>query len=58
MPLLTTCSTGMQTVWVFGNTSEIRRIPYPEISGYLVYGGEAYGNSSYSPVVNHAYDEP
>lgn len=47
----------MQTVWVFGDADEVRRIPYPEISGYLVYGGEAYGNESYAPVVNHYFDE-
>ena len=48
--------TGMQTVWVFGDAEEVRRIPYPEISGYLLYGGEAYGNESYAPVVNHYFD--
>jgi L-ascorbate oxidase len=44
---------GMQTVWVFGDTSSIlARFPSePYISGYLNYGGDAFGNSSYDPLV-------
>ncbi|KAL9115052.1 MAG: hypothetical protein Q9187_007359 [Circinaria calcarea] len=51
------CTAGMQTVWVFGNEEEIRKIPYPDIGGYLTYGGSAYGNESWAPVVNHYFDE-
>ncbi|RMZ84255.1 hypothetical protein DV738_g803, partial [Chaetothyriales sp. CBS 135597] len=45
---------GMQTVWVFGNTSEIlAKFPsQPYVNGYLTYGGDAYGNSSYDPLVD------
>ncbi|KAF3932147.1 Laccase-14 [Dactylellina cionopaga] len=43
---------GMQTVWVFGNTSEVTgRVPQPYVNGYLEFGGSAYGNSSYDPLV-------
>ncbi|RMZ85906.1 hypothetical protein DV736_g6540, partial [Chaetothyriales sp. CBS 134916] len=45
---------GMQTVWVFGNTSSIlAKFPSPPyVYGYLNYGGSAYGNSTYDPLVN------
>ena len=47
---------GMQTAWVFGNASEIiNRAPQPYISGYLDYGGSAYGNATYDPLVNHYF---
>ncbi|GAD95403.1 multi-copper oxidase, putative [Paecilomyces variotii No. 5] len=49
---------GMQTVWVVGNASEItrdRRLDLTE--GYLTFGGNAYGNSTYDPFVTHFYDE-
>ncbi|KAI1822467.1 L-ascorbate oxidase [Xylaria intraflava] len=43
---------GMQTAWVFGDAvSILREIPEPYISGYLEYGGSAYGNASYDPLV-------
>ena len=44
---------GMQTVWVFGNTSDILGLGYPDVSGYLSYGGDVYGNSSHAPEVVH-----
>ena len=48
---------GMQTVWVMGNASEITHGRSPDlVAGYLNYGGDAYGNVSHSPVVNHYYD--
>lgn len=42
---------GMQTVWVFGNESQIfERFPEePYVQGYLKYGGSAYGNNTYDP---------
>ncbi|KAK5026600.1 hypothetical protein LTS07_007534 [Exophiala sideris] len=45
---------GMQTVWVFGNTSSIlAKFPTePYIQGYLNFGGDAYGNDTYDPLVN------
>ena len=47
-------SLGMQTVWVFGNASEITsNAPYPDVTGYFTYGGDVYGNSSYSPTMYH-----
>ncbi|KAK4697389.1 hypothetical protein P7C71_g688, partial [Lecanoromycetidae sp. Uapishka_2] len=48
---------GMQTVWVFGDTEEITKIPYPEVNAYLTYGGEANGNATHDPEV-YPYFEP
>ena len=47
---------GMQTVWVFGDVNELLVLPKPEVSGYLTYGGNAYGNSSHAPEVVHFSD--
>ncbi|KAF2968172.1 laccase [Xylaria multiplex] len=48
---------GMQTAWVFGDAATIlREIPEPYIAGYLNYGGSAYGNASYDPLVLTYYD--
>jgi hypothetical protein len=30
---------GMQTVWVFGDPSDILKLPRPRVEGYLTYGG-------------------
>ncbi|KAL6241434.1 hypothetical protein RBB50_011698 [Rhinocladiella similis] len=45
---------GMQTVWVFGNASSIlAKFPtQPYVNGYLSFGGDAYGNDTYDPLVN------
>ncbi|KAI1807502.1 putative multicopper oxidase [Daldinia bambusicola] len=49
---------GMQTVWVFGDAvSILREIPPPYISGYLEYGGNAYGNETDDPLVLEYYTE-
>lgn len=49
---------GMQTVWVMGNASEITHGRSPDlVEGYLNYGGDAYGNASYDPLVTHHFDE-
>ncbi len=44
----------MQTVWVFGNSSSIlAKFPAsPYVQGYLSYGGDAYGNDTYDPLVD------
>lgn len=47
---------GMQTVWVMGNASEITAIAEPYVAGYLSYGGSAYGNASYDPLVYHHFE--
>jgi L-ascorbate oxidase len=48
---------GMQTVWVMGNASEITRGVSPgSVEGYLNYGGDAYGNASYDPHVQHHFE--
>ncbi|KAI0458898.1 L-ascorbate oxidase [Xylaria acuta] len=48
---------GMQTAWVFGDAASIlREIPEPYIAGYLNYGGSAYGNGSYDPLVLTYYN--
>ncbi|KAI9367031.1 L-ascorbate oxidase [Aspergillus egyptiacus] len=49
---------GMQSVWVVGNAAEITRGTPPHlVQGYLTYGGDAYGNASYDPLVTHFFDE-
>ncbi|KAI0595970.1 L-ascorbate oxidase [Biscogniauxia sp. FL1348] len=49
---------GMQTVWVFGDAASIlREIPEPYINGYLDYGGSAYGNDTYDPLVVTYFDD-
>ena len=47
---------GMQTVWVMGNASQITRNAEPYVQGYLSFGGDAYGNASYDPLVYHHFD--
>jgi len=48
---------GMQTIWVFGNETEVLgKVGFPEVEGYLVYGGNAYGNESHSPQMVHFKD--
>ncbi|ETS84437.1 hypothetical protein PFICI_02462 [Pestalotiopsis fici W106-1] len=48
---------GMQTVWVMGNASEITVNSEPYVKGYLDYGGSAYGNASYDPLVYHHFSD-
>ncbi|PLB44503.1 L-ascorbate oxidase [Aspergillus steynii IBT 23096] len=49
---------GMQAVMVMGNASEITRGTSPDlVKGYLSYGGDAYGNATHDPLVNHYFDE-
>ncbi|KAH9905689.1 L-ascorbate oxidase [Xylariomycetidae sp. FL2044] len=48
---------GMQTVWVFGDAASIlKEIPQPYIDGYLDYGGDAYGNDTYDPLVMEYFE--
>lgn len=47
---------GMNTVWTFGDESirkKFKALPYTQ--GYLEFGGDAYGNRSYDPSVNHYF---
>ncbi|OAG01952.1 L-ascorbate oxidase [Paraphaeosphaeria sporulosa] len=47
---------GMQTAWVFGDEADITsRAPQPYVAGYLDFGGSAYGNATYDPLVNHFF---
>ncbi|KAJ5345731.1 hypothetical protein N7452_003735 [Penicillium brevicompactum] len=46
---------GMQTVFVFGDEAAIEEQSGPVEGGYLTYGGSAYGNSTFSPMVQHFY---
>ncbi|KAL4949359.1 L-ascorbate oxidase [Aspergillus filifer] len=49
---------GMQTVWIMGNASEIRGAGTPDgLEGYLTYGGDAYGNASHDPFVQHHFED-
>ena len=49
---------GMQTIWVFGDAPSIlAKFPVqPYVSGYLTYGGDAYGNESYDPFAEGFYE--
>ena len=47
----------MQTVWVMGNATEITHRTEPYVQGYLKFGGSAYGNASYDPLVYHHYSD-
>jgi len=41
---------GMQTVWVMGNQSELfAKVRAPDVSGYMTYGGDVYGNATNYP---------
>ncbi|KAI0552292.1 Cupredoxin [Xylaria curta] len=44
---------GMQTPFIFGDTKDIVKVDIPEVQGYLTYGGDVYGNSTYAPMVVH-----
>ncbi|KAJ9365690.1 hypothetical protein DTO280E4_659 [Paecilomyces variotii] len=49
---------GMQALWVMGNATEVTHNTGPSlVEGYLNYGGNAYGNSSYDPLVNHYFSD-
>ena len=49
---------GMQALWVMGNATEITHgVGAGLVEGYLIYGGSAYGNASYDPLVNHYFDD-
>ncbi|QUC24037.1 uncharacterized protein UV8b_08278 [Ustilaginoidea virens] len=48
---------GMQSVWAVGTAADIQRVPYEYISGYLDFGGSAYGNLSYSPRSVHEFSD-
>jgi L-ascorbate oxidase len=49
---------GMQSVWVFGNETELLgRVGYPEVNGYLSYGGDVYGNETHAPEMVHFKDD-
>ncbi|CAJ2509494.1 Uu.00g145200.m01.CDS01 [Anthostomella pinea] len=49
---------GMQTAWVYGDAASIlKEIPEPYIAGYLTYGGDAYGNDTYDPLVLTYFDD-
>lgn len=44
---------GMQTVWVHGDAKDIMKLGYPDVEGYLTYGGDVYGNETHAPQVVH-----
>lgn len=52
---------GMNTIWQYGTDDEVRQrfggsLPYSPLSGYLEYGGSAYGTDDKPPIVNHHFD--
>ncbi|CAG8262656.1 unnamed protein product [Penicillium olsonii] len=46
---------GMQTVFAFGDQEAVMAQSGSIDGGYLVYGGSAYGNSTYNPLVQHFF---
>lgn len=48
---------GMQTVWIMGHRDDILAQSGPVDSGYLTYGGSAYGNKTHWPNVSHYFGE-
>jgi hypothetical protein len=46
----------MQSVWVVGSASEIQQIPFEELQGYFVYGGNVLGNDTNSPLVHEYFN--
>jgi len=46
---------GMQTVFTFGDLADIVAQSGPIDNGYLTYGGSAYGNETFWPVVQHFF---
>ena len=47
---------GMQTVWLHGDSADILKVGYPDVTGYLTYGGDVYGNATHAPTVIHFYE--
>ncbi|KAK4099441.1 multicopper oxidase [Parathielavia hyrcaniae] len=47
---------GMQTVWVVGDAAQIKKIPLTVSKSYLVYGGDVYGNDTYTPPYFYYFD--
>ncbi|KAL0942080.1 l-ascorbate oxidase [Colletotrichum truncatum] len=42
---------GMQSVWVMGDYQDITGVPFVDAAGYLEYGGNATGNTTFAPRV-------
>lgn len=47
---------GMQTVWVFGDAADILEVKYPDVTGYLEYGGSVNGNATHDATAVHFYE--
>lgn len=47
----------MQMVWVFGNHTEVLKLPIDDVTGYLTYGGNVAGNVTNWPVVVEVHDD-
>ncbi|GAM82372.1 hypothetical protein ANO11243_003510 [Dothideomycetidae sp. 11243] len=50
---------GMNTVWIFGMAKDMQsKFPaLPFVSGYLQYGGNAYGSDDEVPIVQHFFPD-
>jgi hypothetical protein len=46
----------MQAIWVVGNAEEIASIPVTVSKSFLTYGGDVYGNSTFTPNHFHYFD--
>jgi len=46
----------MQSVWVVGSADDIMKIPFSESEGYFTYGGDVYGNATFSPSIYEYFD--
>jgi len=48
---------GMQTVWVMGDREQLLdEVGYPDVQGYLTYGGSVTGNATKWPKVIEHFD--
>ena len=45
----------MQSVFVFGEESDVKALGAPQVAGYLEFGGGAYGNVTHDPFVNEYF---
>lgn len=46
----------MQSVWVFGNASDIQKVPTDLSTGYFTYGGSVTGDEQSPPQVYEQFN--
>lgn len=49
---------GMQSVWVMGDREEVLgKVGWPDVQGYLDFGGSVMGNETWWPNVNEYFKD-